>query len=89
VSALEVPDGILERLADLVAERVLVRMPEPAERDGFVRVEGAAEFLGLTVPAVRMLIKRGKLPCHRIGSRVLFDLSELREFVRSGRAASL
>lgn len=82
------PD-LFEALAERVAQIVLDRLPEPAptEPNGFVRIEGAADYLDLTVPALRMLVKRGQLPCHRIGKRVLFDLSELREFVLSGQAA--
>jgi excisionase family DNA binding protein len=84
----ESPD-LFDQLAERVAEIVLARLPVPAapELEGFVRVEGAADFLGLTAPAVRMLVKRGTLPCHRLGSRLLFDRTELREYVRSGAAA--
>ena len=82
------PD-LFEALAERVAEIVLSRLPEPApqEPEGFVRVKKAAEYLDLSVAAVRMLVKRELLPCHRLGNRVLFDLAELREYVRSGSAA--
>jgi excisionase family DNA binding protein len=80
---------LFDQLAERVAEIVLARLPKPAapEQDGFMRIPQAAEFLGLSVSAVRMATKRGELPCHRVGKRVLFDRGELREFVRSGPAA--
>lgn len=78
-------DLFVEALAERVAELVVARLPQPAttEAEGFVRVEGAADFLGLTVPAVRMLQKRGEIPSHKVGKRVLYDRAELREWVRA------
>ena len=82
------PD-LFDQLAERVAEIVLKRLPDQAtpEPSGFVPVEGAADFLGLSPSAVRMHVKRGTLPFHKLGKRVLFDLAELRDYVRSGAAA--
>jgi excisionase family DNA binding protein len=81
-------DLLFEALAERVAEIVLARLPNPAapEPSGFVPVEGAADFLGLSVPAVRMHVKRGTLPFHKIGKRVLFDRAELRATARTKAA---
>jgi len=77
-----------EELAAVVqaeVEKVLERH-QSADR-GFLRMREAAEFLGLTEAALRIAEKKGQLPSHRLGKRVLFDPAELRDFVLSGAGA--
>lgn len=45
----------------------------------------AAPFL--TERWIRRLVSRGDLPHYRLGGRLLFDLGEVQEAVRKGRAA--
>jgi len=67
-----------------------VRKALEAERgpQGFLRTKEAADFLGLTPEALRQAEKKGQVPSHRLGARVLYDPLELREYVLSGRAAA-
>jgi excisionase family DNA binding protein len=80
----EFADAFAEHVAELVAQRVAgdVASAAPAGESEFMRVADAAKFLGWTVPAVRMAVKRGGVPFHKIGSRVVFDRAELREWVK-------
>ena len=50
--------------------------------EGFMRVAEAAQFLGLTENALRILERQGGLPAYRLGKRVLFDRAELAAFVK-------
>ena len=70
------PDDLLEIVNRAVREALDA---EPAQ--GFLDVAGAAAFLSLSEHALRMRVRRGGLPVHRLGSRLLFDPKELREFV--------
>jgi excisionase family DNA binding protein len=54
---------------------------------GFMRAKEAAAFLGLSENALRIAVRRGEIPVHRLGDRVLFSKDELDSFIRSGGAA--
>jgi excisionase family DNA binding protein len=68
-------DALARRVADLL------------ERDhdhGFLDVDGAAAFLGLSRKAIYRLVERHQLPHYRAGGRLLFDRVELRAWVERG-----
>lgn len=52
---------------------------DPAQR--LLDVRGASRLLGLPVPTLRALIRRGELPCVRIGCRLLLDRVTLEQFI--------
>jgi len=81
--ALSVPDQLVEAVAQRAAEIVLDRLPQS---DGFMGACGAADFLACPVSRIYALVSSKKIPHHRDGSRLLFDRSELREYVRNGGA---
>lgn len=68
-----------ELLARAVADLV-----EQGRDEGFVDVDGAAAFLGLSRRAVYRLVERDRLPHHRAGGRLLFDRRALRAWVERG-----
>jgi excisionase family DNA binding protein len=64
--AFELPDELVNALADRVIERV-------QERRRWAEIEGTAGYLGVSVRRVRDLHERG-MPGKKIGRRLLFDL---------------
>ena len=80
--ALNLPDELLEAIAD----RVLDRLDRSAESTGYLDVAGAAEFLACGKSRIYALVSAKRIPVHRDGSRLLFDPSELREYVERGGA---
>jgi excisionase family DNA binding protein len=79
----ELIEQIARRAAELVAEHA-----EPAEvgGDGYLDVNGAAEFLSCPKSRIYSLASLGRIPHYHDGSRLLFDRAELREYVRAGGA---
>jgi hypothetical protein len=72
-----------EDLEAIVASQVEKVLAQQASADqGFLRMEKAAAFLDLTPAALRLMEKRGKVPSHRVGKRILFDKAELRALVK-------
>jgi len=63
------------RIADLLRE---------GRDDGFLDVDGAAEYLSTTPKAIYRLVERRRIPHHRAGGRLLFDRAELRADVERG-----
>ena len=55
--------------------------------EAWIGINEAAEHLGLTKDTIRNWIKKGKIPAHRIGKLWKFKLSELDEWVKSGKSA--
>ncbi len=55
--------------------------PEP-----WVGTREIAEHLGITLETMRVWIKNGKIPCHRVGKLWKFRISEIDEWVISGKA---
>ena len=70
----ELKDFIATTIKTSLAENYLVK--ETATTQYLSRKE-VAKLLGITLPTLHEYTKKGKLPAHRIGSRVLYRASEL------------
>ena len=69
---LELDDAALERLAELVADRLDGRGPEP-----WVGVPEAARYLDCGAQRIYNLVHARAIPHRKDGARLLFRLSEL------------
>jgi hypothetical protein len=63
--------------------RRVAALIEEGRDDGFLDVEGAAEYLSTTPAAIRRKVERQRIPHSRADGRVLFD--RLRACVEAGR----
>jgi excisionase family DNA binding protein len=68
-----------EALADRVAGLLLERRDE-----GFLDVDGAADYLATTPKAIYHLVERCRIPHRRAGGRLLFDRAALRTYAERG-----
>ena len=50
-----------------------------------IGLKDAASAIGVSIWTLRKRIRQGKLPCIRIGSRVLLEVSELKRLIEEGR----
>ena len=82
----KVPDQMFEALADRVAEKLWQRRED--DRDGFMKVDGAADYLACPKSRIYSMVSTRRIPHHRDGWRLLFDRSELREWVLRGGGPS-
>lgn len=55
--------------------------------DKWVSLEDIAAYLGVTKETVRNWIKKTDIPAHKIGRLWKFKLSEVDEWVKSGKSA--
>jgi excisionase family DNA binding protein len=81
--------AILAALRDELVEQAAVRAAEllaedVTEPDGFLDVNGAAEFLVCPKSRIYALVSAGRIPHYKDGSRLLFDRGELQAYVRNG-----
>lgn len=53
--------------------------------DKWFNVEDIAEYLSITPDTARQWVREGKLPAYKAGKRYKLKLSEVDEWVRSGR----
>jgi excisionase family DNA binding protein len=81
---IELPDSLLERLAELIAARVNTRTADTASP--WLTAAQAADYLGCSLSRIRALTLTGELPHHRDGRRPLYHRDELDEFIRAGGA---
>lgn len=58
---------------------------EEMQVEKWVNLEDVAEHLSLSQDTVRTWIKEGKLPAYKVGKRYKFKISEVDEWVRTGR----
>jgi excisionase family DNA binding protein len=79
----DLPDELVERIAQRAAE--LVAAPA-SEAEGYLDVDGAADFLACPKSRIYALVNAKRLPHYRDGSRLLFDRGELRTYVNEGGA---
>ena len=64
----------------------IAAVSSPAAR--CLTVEGAAEYLGAHVHAIRVLVWKRQVPFLRLGHRILFDIADLDRYVESQKAAA-
>jgi len=50
-------------------------------------LEEIADYLGVTKDTIRNWIKKSNIPAHKIGRQWKFKLSEVDEWVKSGKSA--
>lgn len=55
--------------------------------DRWYSLEETAEYLGVTKDTIRSWIKKETIPAHKIGRLWKFKLSEVDEWVKSGKSA--
>jgi excisionase family DNA binding protein len=84
--AFEVPNQLIETLAQRVAAIVLERLEDTSKRR-WLTVDQAAEHLGRTPEAVRGLVKRGELTPYKPDGRLQLDREELDRWMRGTRDA--
>lgn len=81
---LDLPDEFAEQVAQRAAQIVIERVQ--LEPEGYIGVREAADFLACPTSRIYSLVSAKRIPHYKDGSRLLFDRSELREFVRKGGA---
>lgn len=77
---LALPAGIVERIADLAAERVLAQL-DARERSPYVSVAEAADILRAKPQRVYDLLSARRLTRYRDGARVLVSRAELDDYL--------
>jgi excisionase family DNA binding protein len=83
--AVELPDEVLESIAERAAELVAERLAAEAAPSPWLDVAGAAEYIGgAPTSRVYALVSAGRIPHHRDGSRLLFHRDELDAWIRDG-----
>lgn len=55
------------------------------EDKALLKVPDVARRLGISVPHVYGLARRGEIPCVRIGTSVRFDPEDVEEYIRAHR----
>ena len=58
-----------------------MKLPEPAYAD----INGASQYLSLSVPCLRNHVSAGSIPCFKVGGKWIFKLSELDTWVEKHR----
>lgn len=79
-------DEKLNAIQRMLAQRI---EPEtPPIQDKLLSVQEAAAFLRLTAPTVYSKVSRGELPVMKQGNRLYFSLTELMEYLKTGKKKS-
>jgi excisionase family DNA binding protein len=74
--ALELPNALIETVAQRVAAIVLERLEDTSNRRWFT-VDQAADYIGRTPEAIRGLVKRRELTGYKPDGRLQLDRTEL------------
>ena len=84
-----IPDDLLDQLADRIAERIELPAPAAPSKSPWLSADGAAEYLACKKPRIYDLVNQGRVPVHREGNRLMFLRSELDEWILNGAAAGV
>ena len=79
--ALELPNALIETLAQRVAAIVVERLDDTSDRR-WLTVDQAADYIGRTPEAIRGLVKRGVLTGYKPDGRLQLDRTELDQWMR-------
>jgi excisionase family DNA binding protein len=79
--ALELPNALIETLAQRVAAIVLERLDDTSKQR-WLTVDQAADYLGRTPEAIRGLVKRGELTGYRPDGRLQLDREQIDRWMR-------
>ena len=60
-----------------------------AENEKWSNLEEIAEHLQVHKDTIRLWIKKGEIPAHKLGRLWRFKISEIDEWVRSGESADI
>jgi len=71
--------GELENIINRSIEGALSKVPEAKPEETLMRRKEVAKFFSVSLVTVSEWMKAGKLPYHRINSRVFFKRSEILE----------
>jgi len=66
-----------------------VGIPLVVENEKWSSIEELAEHLQVHKDTIRLWIKRGEIPAHKLGRLWRFKISEIDEWVRSGKSANI
>lgn len=77
----------LDSLQQMLAHSI--EPPQSTNHNQLLSVPEAAALLRLTVPTIYSKVSRGELPAMKQGNRLYFSLSELIEYLKSGRKRSI
>ena len=80
--ALELPDELLEQIAQRAAELVAER--QPADASPWLDAKAAAEYLSAPVSRIHDLVQLRKLTPCRDGRRLLFRRDDLDAYLEGG-----
>ena len=85
----EVIEARLSSIENLILDLKQPTKVEPAEQpEQLLTVNGAAEFLGLTVPTIYSKCSRNEIPFMKRSKRLYFSSTELMEYLKEGRKKS-
>ena len=60
---------------------------EQGNIENWIGIDEAAAHLGVTKETVRNFLKKANIPAHKIGKKWKFKISELDQWVKSGKSA--
>ena len=70
---------------DETEDSIMNNTPENTMPEKWVNLEDIAVYLSMSEDSVRTWFKEGKLPYYRVGKRYKFKISEVDEWIRSGK----
>lgn len=80
-------EAIEARLSGI--EKLILDLKNPKEaeepKDSLLTVEGAANFLCLTVPTIYSKVSKGEIPFMKRSKRLYFSKQELTSYIKEGR----
>lgn len=79
---------ISERVTANILKAVQNNNPTTEQPEQLLTIQGAAQFLNLTVPTIYSKVSKGELPVMKRSKRLYFSSTELMEYLKEGRKKS-
>lgn len=74
----------LSRIENLIQLKQPTKVEPSEQPEQLLTVQGAAEFLSLTIPTLYSKVSKGELPVMKRGKHLYFSSTELMEYLKKG-----
>lgn len=75
--------GELKNIIDESVTKALIKAPSKPEEETLLKRKEVAKIFGVSLVTLNQWMRDGRIPCHRINSRVFFKRTEVMEALNS------
>ena len=82
-STVEDVSALIRKILQEELAKIALAKDESEENESLIKIEDVVKILHVSKPTIFAWIRKKKIPCHRMGSRLYFKRSEIMKAMRN------